>query len=985
MTDPEKTSAEDPALASDKVEQSPSASKRADHRIVAIGASAGGFEALEKLIRAYQGTGLTLIFIQHLGVKQDTMLSELMRRITSTPVIEAREGDEFEPNKLYVLPAGHFNVLNHRLVRVGGDHSSTNSINVFFHSLAEDVGPRAVGVILSGMGTDGTLGLRAIKEAGGVTFAHDSSAKYDGMPTSAVAEGIVDFVLPPEKIAKELERLSKAPIYEDQLPHSPTASLFKDQHELDKLFLILRNMSGLDFSKYKESTIRRRIYRRMVLSRITKLDMYTNFVSQNPAELNKLFDDLLINVTNFFRDPDSFEVLKQKIFPSIFVERNSEYPVRVWVAGCSTGEEVYSVAIALSEFLGDKVNSANLQIFGTDVSDAAISHARKGLYTEAIAQDVSSERLRKYFKKVDGGFQISKSIRDLCVFARQNMVKDPPFSRLDLITCRNVMIYLGPSLQKRAIRTFHQALQPNGFLMLGISETIGSHADLFHLVDKKNKIYLRKSSLTRVQPDFAPLSMSLDPTPPISSTVVNDPHSSSDLLHEAERAILSQYAPPGVIIDDDMTIVHFRGQTGLFLEPSPGTASLNILRMAREGLRLELRSAINRARTTGAPVHREGVMFSLHGTQRQANITVLPIQNDATRQQCQVVLFEETAIPSPESLLAKSDPTNQSSDVLEQQVKALQHELADTKEYLQRSVEEQDAYNEELKSANEEIQSSNEELQSTNEELETAKEELQSINEELTTLNDELQLRNIELTQANNDLNNLLANVNFMVVMVGIDHRIRRFNPIAQKILNIIPTDVGRPISDIRPNVEIEGLEEMIDRVIDTLIVVERDVRDKNGRWYSLSIRPYKTIDNKIEGAVISLVDIDELKRSVSGELQAREFVQAMLDVVPTPLIVLDKNAKIEIANHAFYNNFKYRRTSTKNVSLLELGDGSWNKPEIQHLLDELVAKPGSLAETFWSGSDGDRRYLVNGKSFSELDTRILLSLIEPEQDGKNG
>jgi two-component system, chemotaxis family, CheB/CheR fusion protein len=984
MTDAETTPPKTPSPRSADL-QDPAPLRISDHLIVAIGASAGGFEALEKLLRAYRGTGLSLVFVQHLGAKQDTKLSELMRKVTSTPVIEAEEGDEFEPNKIYVLPAGHFNVLNRRLVRIAGEHASTNSINVFFRSLAEDVGPNAIGVILSGMGTDGTLGLRAIKEAGGITFAHDDTAKYSGMPTSAVAEGIVDFVLPPEKIAKELERLSRSPLYRDHPPQNPAAILFQNQQELDKLFLMLRNMSGLDFSKYKESTIRRRIYRRMVLSKIEKLESYITFVSQSPSELNKLFDDLLINVTNFFRDPESFEVLKQKIFPSMMAGRSSEFPLRVWVAGCSTGEEVYSVAIALSEFRGDSVNSGNLQIFGTDVSDAAIAHARKGLYNEAIVHDVSNERLRKYFRKVDGGYQISKVIRDLCIFARQNMVKDPPFSRLDLITCRNVMIYLGPSLQKHAIRTFHQALQPNGFLMLGTSETIGSHADLFHLVDKKNKIYLRKSAMTRIKPDFVPLTMSPEPKPHNQPSIPADSHSSSDLLREAERAILSQYAPPGVIIDDEMTIVHFRGQTGLFLEPSPGTASLNVLRMAREGLRLELRSAINRAKTTGTPVHRNGVLFSVQEKQLEANITVLPIPNEATKQHWQVVLFEEVPFVTSENALASSDPANKSSEVLERQVKALQQELADTKEYLQRSVEEQDAYNEELKSANEEIQSSNEELQSTNEELETAKEELQSINEELTTLNDELQLRNIELTQANNDLNNLLANVNFMVVMVGIDHRIRRFNPIAEKILNIIPTDVGRPISDIRPNVEIDGLEEMIERVIDTLNVVERDVRDKNGKWYSLSIRPYKTFDNKIEGAVISLMDIDALKRSLSGEMQAKEFVQAMLDVVPTPLIVLDKNAKIEVANRAFYNRFNYRRTATKNASLFELGDGRWNKPEVQSLLDELISKPGSLAETYWSDSGEEPPYTISGKSISELDTRILISVIKPEVDGKNG
>jgi two-component system, chemotaxis family, CheB/CheR fusion protein len=949
----------------------------ATYPIVAIGASAGGFEALELLLRNYSASGLALVFIQHLGAKQETHLPQLLRRITSIPVIEAEEGVDIQPDKVYVIPAGHFNILNRKLVKLDGEAlTSSHSIDVFFRSLAQDVGSAAIGVILSGMGSDGALGLRAIKEAGGITFAHDKTAKFDGMPSSAVAEGIVDFILPPAEIARELKRISGSPLLRELTDPQHSNTLFHKPEELDKLFLLLRNSTGLDFSKYKETTIRRRIYRRMVLSKIDRLETYISYLSHNPAELATLFDDLLINVTSFFRDPESFEVLKRQVFPHIVAQRSTEFPIRVWVAGCSTGEEVYSVAIALSEFLGDMVNTANVQIFGTDVSDNAISHARKGLYPETIAQDVSPERLRKYFKRIDGGYQISKSIRDICVFARQNMVKDPPFSRLDLITCRNVMIYLGPSLQKQVIRTFHQALQPNGYLMLGTSETIGSHAELFHLIDKKNKVYLRKSALTRIPPVYANAPMNYE-TKPHTVAPVHDYQSSNDFQKEAEKAILSLYAPPGVIIDDDLNILHFRGFTGLFLEPAPGTPSHGILRMVREGLRLDLRSAIIRAKRTGAPVRKERVEFMYGDKPRHANICVIPIASDSSKQQWLLVLFEEAHLRPDEleSTEVSSTGRSRSSAVLERQIKSLQQELADTKEYLQRSVEEQDAYNEELKSANEEIQSSNEELQSTNEELETAKEELQSINEELTTLNDELQLRNIELTQANNDLNNLLANVNFMVVMVGIDHRIRRFNPIAEKILNIIPSDIGRPIGDIRPNLVIEDLEVLIERVIDSLNVVEREVQDRTGKWYSLSIRPYKTTDNKIEGAVISLIDIDALKRSLAGETQSREFVQAMLDVVPSPLLVLQAGSTIELANRAFYSTFGYRRIDAKNNSLFNLGNGVWDTPAMHNLLDEVAGKPGSLSETAWTGVTGEDRYTIVARCISELDTRVLLSV----------
>jgi two-component system, chemotaxis family, CheB/CheR fusion protein len=539
------------------------------------------------------------------------------------------------------------------------------------------------------------------------------------------------------------------------------------------------------------------------------------------------------------------------------------------------------------------------------------------------------------------------------------------------------MIYLGPSLQKQVIRTFHQALQPNGYLMLGTSETIGSHAELFHLVDKKNKIYLRKSALTRIPPVYANAPMNYESKPQAVIPSTHDYQSASDFQKEADKAILSLYAPPGVIIDDDLNIIHFRGFTGLFLEPQPGTASLNLLRMVREGLRLDLRSAIIRAKRNTTVERKEGVEFRYGDKLRRANISVIPIASEPSKQQWLLVLFEEIhpRVEELESAAKAGSSRSKSSPALERQVKLLQQELADTKEYLQRSVEEQDAYNEELKSANEEIQSSNEELQSTNEELETAKEELQSINEELTTLNDELQLRNIELTQANNDLNNLLANVNFMVVMVGIDHKIRRFNPIAEKILNIIPSDIGRSIGDIRPNLIIEDLESMIEQVIDSLNVIEREVQDRGGRWYSLSIRPYKTIDNKIEGAVISLIDIDALKRSLAGETQSREFVQAMLDVVSSPLIVLKEGSTIEVANRAFYGTFGYRRTDAKNSSLFSMDAGKWDTPAVHNLLDEALAKPGSISEVSWTGPTADASCTLVARCISELDTRVLLSV----------
>ncbi|MBV9493985.1 MAG: PAS domain-containing protein, partial [Acidobacteria bacterium] len=610
----------------------------------------------------------------------------------------------------------------------------------------------------------------------------------------------------------------------------------------------------VDFTHYKPTTIQRRIRRRMALNKIDELADYLDLVRSSPAELSALYTDILIRVTGFFRDRDVFETLRREIFPSMLERRGNGQPLRIWVPGCATGEEVYSLAITVLEFTSTLGYDCPVQIFGTDVNEASIEHARAGIYSEAALADVPPDLMRRYFAKVDGSRRVTKAVRDCCIFARQNLTKDPPFSKLDMISCRNVMIYLGAALQRKAMSIFHYALRPNGYLVLGSSETIGNFADLFTVVDRKHKIYEKKAATTRLTAEF-------ELTPPVDrierSRVPEDVSQVSNVFREADRVALARFAPAGVLINEAMDILQFRGRTSPFLEPAPGTASFNVLKMAREGMLAELRAAVHAAKKTETGVRREGIRVRNNGGTIGVNLEVLPFVTSG-KERYYLVLFEE--MPVVEEGKGRKGPASKETKVEAGQVSRLKRELESTREYLQSIIEEQEAMNEELRSANEEIQSSNEELQSTNEELETAKEELQSSNEELTTLNEELETRNTELAQANNDLINLLTSVDIPIVMLDSALRIRRFNPGAQRTLNLIPSDVGRSINDLKLTLQVDNLEEMIVGVIDHLHVREMEVQDRSGRWYSLRIRPYKTMENKIEGAVLVLIDLESKK-----------------------------------------------------------------------------------------------------------------------------
>ena len=842
--------------------------------IIGVGASAGGLEACTELLHALpKDNGMAFVFVQHLDPKHVSMLAEILARESKMPVLEARSGVEVQPDHVYVIPRNTSVSIAKRTLRLGPRSlvsGQLTSIDTFFQALAQDQGPRSIGVLLSGNGSDGTSGLKAIKSAGGIAFVQDpESAKYDGMPRSAIGAGCVDFIRKPAEIAEELVRLVEHPYIgtpgwdgKEVLPESADG--------LNDILALVRNSSGVDFRNYKPNTVKRRILRRMVLKQADTLAAYLGALRNDPAEVQALYDDLLINVTEFFRDPDMFQAVAKQVFPRITAahRKGSSRQIRIWVPGCSTGEEAYSLAIALTEFLGEKADGISVQIFATDISEHALKIGRSGIYPASIAKSVSPERLRRFFTKSDSGYQVHKHIRDSCIFARHDVTKDPPFSKLDLISCRNVLIYLGSGLQDRVVPVFHYALNPNGFLVLGSSETIGSHAGLFQLLDKKCKIYARKPGISRI-PLMAPAQL---PAQKTQLSPKPEAWTDLDLQREADRLVLSKYGPPGIVVDENLKICQFRGQTSQFLEPAAGAASLSVLRMVREGLAAELKGALAKARKEGKPVRRDGIHLS--NGKVELNLLVIPFNRNSELDTKYLTLFEPVrSIPQARYTKGKAAPSRLRS--LESENSHLRQELSSSREYLQSIIEDQEASQEELQSATEEIQSSNEELQSTNEELETAKEELQSTNEELNTVNDELQNRNSQLARMGNDLVNLLANVNMPIVILGDDLRIHRFTPATEKSLNLIPSDIGRPIRDINLRIRVPNMEKMLKEVIETLKPHAVDVSDEDGRRYSLRIRPFRTEDHRIDGVVMVFVDLepgkilDDSSFITSGDVRA--------------------------------------------------------------------------------------------------------------------
>ncbi len=998
--------------------------------IVGVGASAGGLEAFTQLLKALPlDTGMGFVLVQHLDPDHESALTQILSRATSLPVCDVTNNQTVQPNCVYIIPPDtNLSIVEGLLKLEPRPKTRTphRPIDSFFESLALDHRERAIGVVLSGTASDGTLGLEAIKVQGGITFAQDDSAKYDSMPRSAVAAGCVDLVLSPSDIALELARIAKHPYVagqplelsarapedlEEATAHqdndtqllsgsngSPrTGAESKAAKDADdgyaQTLSLLRNHSGVDFSLYKSSTIERRIARRLVISKQNTLEDYATYLRGNAKELDALCTDVLISVTSFFRNPEAFEALQRDVLPNLLKQPGDD-PIRVWVPGCSTGQEAYSIAIAFLESAEKAPRGRNLQVFATDLNEKLLDKARFGLYPKSLSEEISPERLRRFFVEEQGGYRVGKSLREMVVFARQNLFADPPFSRMDLISCRNLLIYLGPTLQKKAIPTFHYALKPGGFLLLGASESVGGFTELFEPVDRKYKIYSKKAAPT---PAFhLPSSREHGERSSIgrraAAPQVEQPHPADGLSselsaqREADRITVNQFAPPGVLVSADLQVLQFRGSTGAFLEPPIGKASFNVLKMAREGLMLPLRAAINEAKKENKTTRRENVRVKQDGQARAVNLEIIPLKN--LPEPCFLILFEEADKAGRTPLREQPAKLPISKHEEANLIAELETDLSETREYLQAIQEQHEAANEELQASSEEIQSANEELQSINEELETSKEELESSNEELSTLNEEMTHRNSELNGLNNDLVNFQNSTRLVVLLLGRDLTIRRFSPQAEKQFDLRHTDVGRPISHIRHNLVHADdantpldLETLCLEVITSVSEQEHEVRDKAGLWHSLRLRPYTTLDHKIDGAVLLLLEIDELKHSKQAVAAARDYAENIVETVRDPLLVLDSDLRIVSANRAFYRVFRVEPAETVSTFIYDLGNRQWDIPRLRELLEEILPQSKTVEDFAVEHNFeqlGQRTMLLNARTILnplQKTERILLAI----------
>lgn len=901
---------------------------------------------------------MAFVLVQHLDPSQPSLLAEIIGRTIEMPVHKVVDGVAIAPNQVYVIPS------NTAMTIVAGElrlqprprsRTASRVIDSFFSALAEERGNRAIGVVLSGADADGTLGLEAIKAAGGITFSQsEASAKFSSMPHQAIATGQIDFIQTPEEIAETLAGLSAHPYVTSSAPVEPVVIPNEEPRAMADILSLLKRATKVDFAQYKPTTLKRRVFRRMALHHLESLESYGQYLQANPGEVKTLYQEILIGVTSFFRDGEVFAALGQTVFPALLRDgqrpapeghRHPDVPLRIWVAGCSTGEEAYSIAICLLEYLGNHSVSPSIQIFATDINEQAIEVARFGWYSPSQVTDVSPERLQRFFVPAEGGYQINKVVRELCVFACQNLVSDPPFSRLDLISCRNVLIYFGAALQNRVLPMFHYGLKPGGFLLLGSSETAGELSHLFSLADSRYKLYAKRSS-------SLPLSFNFDPSTYAPSTAMSHPAAAperrqdNDLYSLTDQIVLSRYGPVGVLVNDRLEILQFRGQTGAYLEPSPGRASLNLLSMAKDGLRLDLRTALYQAKQSAQGVWRRSLLLEEGDRPRPVQIEVVPIAGAIEGKTHYLVLFtdllaEGVAIDAASSAGSES-PDSDLSQVRQVNL-ALQHDLDTTRAHLQSIIQEQEATNQDLRAANEEILSSNEELQSTNEELQTAKEEIQATNEELSTINDELYRRNAETTRISDDFQNLLSSIHIPILMLEGDLKIRRFTPTAAAIFNLIPSDLGRPLSDINHRLVVTNLEAQILAVINSLVQTSQEVQDQDNHWYDLRIRPYRTLDNRIDGAVVVLVDIDDLKRSSEQLRQARDYADAIVQTLREALLVLTDDLRIVTANRQFYQTFRVNPGDTEGCSIFELGNGQWDIPQLRSLLYDLLPQNSQI------------------------------------------
>ena len=902
--------------------------------VVGIGGSAGALDGYERFFLSMPfDSGMAFVVVPHLDPRHRGLMPEILQRCTSMPVRQVEDGVRVQPDHVYVIPPGHsLSIMNGTLLLEDLELAQGRVIDSFFEALARDQGENAVGVVLSGMGSDGTRGIQAIKEQFGLALVQDpASAEYPSMPRSAAATQLANDVLPAEDLAPRLYSF----VTRARSLHAPDFLGDDGRHgaPLQKILRMVRVRTGHDFTRYKRSTLVRRIDRRMKAHRTEDISDYLRLLQDSKDEVDALFRDFTINVTSFFRDVDAFDELTSQLRRNILTHKQDLENMRVWVAGCSTGEEAYSVAMVLHELaeeLRDE-RAFKVQIFATDIDKEALDRARHGMYPRDISYVVSPTRLERHFQPHEGGYQVRPEIRNMVVFAQHNTFGDPPFTRLDLLCCRNMLIYLSAELQAQIMSVFQYALRPGGLLFLGASETAGSERDVFHALDARWKIYARGDG------PASPLSLEhslggagLGREPVWGAAPVTGVPRPGNLTQQAQAALLSHYTPPSVVISPSGEILLVNGPTGHYLELPLGRTMTNAFDMVRDGLRFELPAAVQQALSEHGEVVRPQLRVESGAQTRIIDLIVRPLPGPQTHL---LVLFRESGaeggVPPPE----KTD-----------HVRVLERELQRSRESLQATIEDMAVSVEELKSTNEELQTSNEELQSSNEELTTSKEELQSLNEELITINAEHQRVIYELAQANNDMKNLLDSAGIATVFLGNDLTIKRFTPGITRVINLMAVDLGRPITDISSNLRYEGLSRDIARVLDTLETLEVQVQTHGGQWYLMRISPYRTADNFIDGVVVALTNVDVIKTMERQMRDALAYAEGVLNSMQDPLLVLDQEVRVVSANRAMYRLLELGAQQVTGVNLYALAHGVFDQPELRDRLREVMSGGQSLS-----------------------------------------
>jgi two-component system CheB/CheR fusion protein len=946
--------------------------------IIALGGSAGSFHAFEKFfLHMPPDSGFAFVVIMHLDPSHHVDLSALLQKSTSMTIIEAEDGTPVTPNKVYVIPPnkdmgihnGHLLLFNASRPR-----GARMSIDYFLQSLAEDQWRHAVAIIFSGMGADGETGLRMVKEKLGMAMVQNpETAEFPSMPSAAIKTGMADYILSPEEMPVKLIQYLNHPALKEPLGEG-LVNERNNQTQLQKILMLLRSQTGHDFTLYKKNTITRRIERRIAFHQLEDYIHYVNYIRENPHEIEILFKELLIGVTKFFRDMTAFEVLKEHLYAKL-IRKSPEETIRVWIAGCSTGEEAYTIAILIMEYLeGLKLKRVpKVQMFATDLDPDAIEHARAGVYFSNITSEISPERLQRFFVEKNNGFVVKKEIREMIVFAQHNLIKDAPFTKLDLLCCRNVMIYLNADLQKKLIPVFHYSLNEKGLLFLGPAESIGIFNDAFNILDTKWKLYERKGGISTASKviDF-PFHISSQSS---KTTKVQPlkPAEKSILAEHFHKMLLEHYSPAALLVNERGDIIYINGKMDNYLQLSSGTPQMNIHKMAREELKYIIGNAMHQSFVKKTKVMYTDIKLQDKGKTQVIDI-VVDYLNDAQFQDLLMVIFTDKGPAKKRKTVSKAAA---SGDVEE-----LEKELVYTKQQLNTTIEQMETSLEELKSTNEELQSTNEELQSTNEEALTTKEEMQSLNEELMTINLQYQNKAEELTRLNNDMKNLLDNTEIGTIFLDNQLTILRFTPQVTKLFNVIPSDVGRSITHIASNFDYPSIENAILEVIERLSGKELEIKTRKEEWYNLRIMPYRTMDNFISGAVLTFTKITPVKALEDKLNTLSSYVQSTVDILPDAAVILDKDRKVMVANQTFLKTFNLREFEIKEQFFMEIVHNRWNTDKLDRLLLKATENEEVYMQHDFQGV-GLKKIIVNVRYLSKSKEHTAMIIVFKEQEGE--